>query len=146
MDNLVPTLLPFSPRFSGYRCLCGPRSSLSHAAQEAADQPGPSNISSVFLSPHQLWPVVLLQVALQHFLGRTVGTYASVRMEPAVTTSLGNAPVEQASLAATVNRVSYPNLGKLLLSTPSSPYPTPIQGTGLLYSRLWGQLLGKTEG
>lgn len=43
-------------------------------------------------------------VALQHFLGRTVGTYASVRMETAVTTSLGNAPVEQASLAATVNR------------------------------------------
>lgn len=33
-----------------------------------------------------------------------MGTYASVRMEPAVTTSLGNAPVEQASLAATVNR------------------------------------------
>lgn len=44
------------------------------------------------------------RVALQHFLGRIVGTYASVRMEPAVTTSLGNAPVEQASLGATVNR------------------------------------------
>lgn len=43
-------------------------------------------------------------VALQHFLGRTVGTYASVRMEPAVTTSLGNAPVGQASPGATVNR------------------------------------------
>lgn len=44
------------------------------------------------------------RVALQHFLGRIVGTYASVRMEPAVTTSLGNAPVEQASPGATVNR------------------------------------------
>ncbi|OBS66974.1 hypothetical protein A6R68_04476, partial [Neotoma lepida] len=50
-----------------------------------------------------------LPVALQHFLGRIVGTYASVRMEPAVTTSLGNAPVEQVSLGATVNRVSCPN-------------------------------------
>lgn len=53
--------------------------------------------------------MVLLQVALQHFLGRIVGTYASVRMEPAVTTSLGNAPVEQASPGATVNSVSSPN-------------------------------------
>lgn len=43
-------------------------------------------------------------VAPQHFLGRIVGTYASVRTEPAVTTLLGNAPVEQASLGATVNR------------------------------------------
>lgn len=68
-----------------------------------AGGPATTSVVSVSACQDSLEPCAT-KVALQHFLGRTVGTYASVRMETAVTTSLGNAPVEQASLAATVNR------------------------------------------
>lgn len=43
-------------------------------------------------------------VAQQHFLGKIVGAFASVRMAPAVTTSVASAPAAQASLGNTVSR------------------------------------------
>lgn len=52
---------------------------------------------------------LFLQAAQQHFMGRTVGVCASVRMAPAVTTSAASAPAAQASRGDTVSRVSCPD-------------------------------------
>ena len=60
------------------------------------------------LHPRSL-STLLLQAAQQRFTGRTVGVCASVRTEPAVTTSAASAPAAQASPGDTASRVSCPS-------------------------------------
>lgn len=72
-------------------------------------------------------PTLFLQAARQHFMGRTAAVCASVRTEPAVTTSVASAPAAQASPGNTASRVSFParSPGRQGLA----PAPAPCEGS-----------------
>lgn len=90
-------------------------------------------------------PTLFLQAAQQHFMGRTVGACASVRMVPAVTTSAASAPAAQASPGNTASRVSCSNPCPWV-SGPGLSLPLqgpPILGSTPCSHDFWSNFQGK---